>query len=362
MAEIPHNSDERPSDSPKQVDYSPTYQDFMSGIDFFVRLLVKKPDEEQSNSEQSSLKEAQEKEGKTPATSKEQGEQVSREPITDKKPLRPIRFTSRYYYALTLKYWHWLMLSSPIDLVLLWPDTSFLKDSLSSQIFFSLWVFLVSLSAIFVARDYIINALLHVGNSQTKIALLSSRYSLFILGFLAAVTFTELTNKLGGVSISSLLVAALITIVAIQSIRKTLHEQHEHHGLMEDDRSFWIEQNNRKVFLIAMTPLLAARLASPIGILYAIMQDLPLYLLLLYPSISWMLLFIFFPSEKHFMIPCRGCGIKTSTVLMHLGLCPVCERRLEGKEPTAPRIQAVPKNANNSIRQKLLSYIDSRKS
>ena len=245
------------------------------------------------------------------------------------KPLRATTFTSRYYFRLSVSLWHWILLSLPLDFVLLLLDFSFLRKTGLVEVLQFLLVPLFLVCFLMMARDRIVTFLLQADTTQTKLASFASKHSVLIICVISLAVFLDLAWKIGKLNPVSVIATLAIVLGAARSIKRTMAAHQAHSTRLEEDLTFWIEQTNHKVFLLSLAPLIAARLISLLGGLDALIEFGPGPLFFLYMLIATLLLFSHMPLEKHFMITCQSCGITTSVILKKSGLCPMCKKRRE---------------------------------
>ena len=227
------------------------------------------------------------------------------------------------------------MLSLPLDLALLLLDVRPGRHIESVSALTTAIVFLLIVSLVFFFHDRCIDLVLGWGSAQSRLTRISARYSFLVLAILGLAVFVEVASKMGGVDVVSVIFAVIVTLGAVRSIRRSLEERRLHHAQLERDRMLWVEETNRKIFFLAMAPVLSARLISPLGGLLALMSSGSISLFLAYIGMSGLFMLMAMPRERLFIMTCKSCGINTSVILRKTGLCPNCEaRRASAKEQT----------------------------
>lgn len=240
-------------------------------------------------------------------------------------PLRATLFTSRYYHDLHARIWNWIFISLGLDLILLFTVTPWLAPD---DITHSLHVVLISTGALAVIarmyRDVIIDLLFAARNAQDEL-LHRRKYGVWIaLGALLLFTFVDIAVKTGGASLLSLGLAIVVTIGAIKPIRKALRERAEKAQQLQQDRTLWVEQANFALFIVSLSPLIAARVFSATAILLALVESWPHWVGVLYWLASVATILALRPLLAEYTFSCLRCGVLTSRALRQLGFCPPC--------------------------------------
>ena len=273
--------------------------------------------------------EANELEEEPPATERPDSAPPVNKPASKGKApapmMRPARLTSRFYFVRAQQIWHWTVLSLPLDLLILLPGLHSYKGTGIQTPLVALALFLVFTTVIFLARDQIVALLLTAGDTRAKLFSFASKYSLAVIAIAVLGIFIEVAHKIGEFSLFSLALAVVVSLGAIKSIRKTMAEQREHRGLLERDRTMWVEHTNHKIFLLAVIPIATARLVSTSGGVAALIETGSPLIFAAWLLLSAVLLFSLAPQQGHFMMTCKSCGIRTSVILKQTGICPLCD-------------------------------------
>jgi hypothetical protein len=261
-------------------------------------------------------------------------------------PLRAARYPSLYFFQRTVKIWGWLVLSLPLDLLLLIPEFKPLAELPWLAAFTPIIWLCAALAFSFWLREPLIDLVFAADTNRAKLLELTKRHSWIIPILVALMVFAEVASKTGGLNVFSSIAALLITIAAWRSVKESLTKLRNKALEHKTDVVAWIEEANRKVFLASVIPMAAARLISPFGMFKALGEGYSLPALCLWPVASFVLLLAMHPVLEHFMISCKRCGQRTSRVLKAKGFCPWCERNLEEhdrkrarKDPAADKIK-----------------------
>lgn len=222
-----------------------------------------------------------------------------------------------------------MLFSLPLDLLLLLVNFDALDTRALAEICTMALPVLLLIALASLARESLIDLVFSVGESQSKLFQHGSKYSYLIFAVAGLAIFIEISSKLGGISVLSLLLAAVVTIGAIKSIRRSMQAKQEHQQKLKEDRSLWIEEADVKVFWLSVIPILAARLVSVSGGLLVIADNGPLLLFLAYVLSSAFLLLNLQPQPEHFTVFCKRCGSRMSRVLKAEGVCPRCDARIK---------------------------------
>lgn len=260
------------------------------------------------------------------------------QPVNSAPAPATTRYTSKYYYELCLKIWRLLLISLPLDFLLLLVDSHTLNVRYLTQLCQKVLLLLLLVVLASFLREALTSLVFALGETQGKLQKFSSKYSYLILAVVGALIFIEMTSKMGNADVISLLIAAVVTLGALKSIRESMRAKREHQEKLKLDRGLWIEEANYKVFWLTVLPLLAARLISPAGGLLVICQNRSGLLFLAYVFTSAFSLLELQPVPEHFMIHCRRCGQRTSRVLKSSGLCPRCEEQIQSLKTSIGKV------------------------
>lgn len=241
----------------------------------------------------------------------------------------PVRFTQRSiieYFADAEQVWRVLLVSIPFDLLLLSAQAPGLVGEKLVAVLQIAAPALLCVSALFLFRTSLWNALQLLLDLQRNVARLSTRHStLALLGVLLLIG-VELVLKFGRYGFIALVAVGFVLIRAALALRKTFEEQRQRYQAIERDSVLALEISNRQLFLFSVIPLFAARIATLAVALASMSHEHSLALWAPYAAAAVVLLFAFCPQQEDFIITCRRCARWTSKALERKGCCPVCAR------------------------------------
>jgi hypothetical protein len=148
----------------------------------------------------------------------------------------------------------------------------------------------------------------------------SRSYGKWMIGIAVMLSAVEVFLHIGrSLSATALVLAGLISIpVAFTTLKRLLRSNWNRNNATQN-LSQQVETQNLQLLLIAMLPVLAARMVSLVGVLTFEVQDATLLTML-----SAVLLISLQPKERSFRVLCRTCHNPTSRALVYLGICPCC--------------------------------------
>lgn len=248
-------------------------------------------------------------------------ETSSEYPAEQTIPLRPTRFTSRFYAGIARRIWEITLISVPFDLVLtLFPPLPrvVVEDALTT----ARWAALISTLTLLTFREQILDALTAIGTHRARL-LQSKVIPIFFIALGAVGVLGELLVKLRVLNPLVLAFAILVTLGAIRPILKSTREQRNRQARLIRDRTFWVEQTNKVVFLLSVFPIIGARVLGLIGALEAAAIN-DLATLALWEVLTVICLLEALPKLSDFTFNCTRCGTVTSIALRKIALCPSC--------------------------------------
>jgi len=246
-----------------------------------------------------------------------------------KRPNSGQSLSSRHYYQLSRRIWRILLFTVPADILLLAVDISFLDVSHLAELCRKVLPLLMVLALSALLREPILDFVVLLGKTQGRFYEWSSKYSLLLLAAAGFIVFAEIAFKLGSLDLVSLLIAAVVTVSAVKSIKDSLKAKHEHQEKLKDEPLLWLEEADAKVFWLSVIPMAAARLISVVGTVLVVCQNGMLLVFFAYILTAVFLLLELEPLQEHFLIYCKRCGQRTSRALKSSGRCPSCEREIQ---------------------------------
>jgi hypothetical protein len=240
-------------------------------------------------------------------------------------PFRATLYTSRYYFSVTRRLWHTLMLSTPVDLLLLLLTPQILvNENLSILFLRSGALCAVAGGLIWFVRDLLIDLVFALQLTQRRLAVRSTWPAVALIAIVTLGGLAEFALRFSQVSTVTVVVGGLIAYGAVTSILKEVQKRKAEATALEMDRTARIEQANYSLFLIGVFPIAAARLSALLAGIGLILTHAPAWQSLLPPVGAAALLCVFFPHLEQFTFNCQRCGTTTSRALRAGGFCPMC--------------------------------------
>jgi len=263
-------------------------------------------------------------------------------------PVRTIRYTSGYYLGRATTIWHLLMLSLPVDLLLLslLPYLNLPALDLSTPLLGAAGIALIG-----SMREQLLGVLDRGRTLHAEVAPRAHRLAPFLLAGLVLFAIVDALLRTGAGGVLAPLAAGIVGIGAFLSGRRMVGEARARFAARERDPLLEIEQTNQQIFLFALLPMVAARSVSFLGVLTAGVSPGSG---MLYIVAGLILLGITMPQREHFIVTCRRCSRWTSRALRRFECCPACAREdfqiqeteKRAGETVAPSTPAGPDNAS----------------
>ena len=238
-----------------------------------------------------------------------------------------VRYTSFYYQSLTLKIWKILLLTTPLDLLLL-----YLPVTPPLGLYPAIGVLLL-IAFMGTLRDQLFTLFFKVRTTRERIIASTQKIRwLLPLAVLGGVV-GEFALKTGQVFMKfnpSIFVPIIFFIVvlipAYRKIKKSTEEKALKDQRLAVDRIYWVEEVNKQIFILNLAPILAARALSLCALIesgaHVPHRDL---IGLLYFFGALALSLALYPSKESFILPCKRCGFPTSRALQEFNRCPKCD-------------------------------------
>jgi hypothetical protein len=238
---------------------------------------------------------------------------ATRAPTPKTQPFRGVRYTSYYYYQRALRLWRWILLSLPLDLLLL---LSVLSVSVPR-------IVLITTGVVTFAAPWRRTLARQLFSLRTKRETLSRKLFqkplLLMLALLGAslLKFLPFIQEFG---LYTLVGVAVVAVVAWRATVKDTLETAIQQEFLAQNIFAWIEYSNRFIFYTVIAPIVASRIFAVCCLLQAETLE---------EGMFWFALALFgvlltYPELDLFAGPCKRCGAITSLVVQDLRCCPRC--------------------------------------
>ncbi len=267
-------------------------------------------------------------------------------------PFRLTALTSRHYFYVSRRIWDYILLSLPLDLLLLLLPhlrLEIYETPLSDIRHFGLLLgslLFVGSILLWVLRDAILDLLFALTHIQQRLAVTTLWPVLALIGIVAVTTLLELASHFSEINLTSVVVTILVLFGTVSSILKAARERRSQATELSRDRTGKIEQANQIMGTLSLLPMGFTRLASLILVLTLVTTNSSFFEVLFAAGSAGILLLAFKPTFEQFTFACARCGILTSRALKAGSFCPMClmARRSEGplyvsdKDPLSLRL------------------------
>lgn len=223
------------------------------------------------------------------------------------------------------RYWRIAFVSLPIDFLFLsFPTTA--EEPWSGELALDLLLpiaVVALLITVFPVLEHLRKLLV---STQTQIAKSSSALGWIVIPFIALLLLGDMIVRIGASGLIPIFIAVIIAVRATLEARKTFAERQATLKRLQHDRTEWVMQADQQIFLMAIAPILLARsipftagLATALGALNSIWFP-PFW------AVGAVMLLAHAPRREDFIVPCPRCASWTSRALVHLKICPNCDR------------------------------------
>jgi hypothetical protein len=234
------------------------------------------------------------------------------------------KLTPRKYHHISLLIWKIALMSALLDFYL---DSFIIIPNSIGIRFISALLFIISITALF--RDQIISLATTLESLREKNRSKLNNVLLALSIAMALFIAIEVGIKFGQTGFLPGIFIAIIILRALWSLRKEWQKEKGNLLRMSQDRSYWIEVVNFRIFIIIISPIIAARalqfillnLEAPLFNIYEIEKARTIFLM-----IVWLLFFASYPTLQSFASNCRGCGARVSRAIEKLSGCPSCKK------------------------------------
>jgi hypothetical protein len=171
--------------------------------------------------------------------------------------------------------------------------------------------------------------------AQFKFA--KSKVALPLLIAIVLIPLGELVIKLGDIGASSMLILAAIIAAAGFSIYRQINLRREQNAQFERDAVSRIEELNKQNFVIALVPIVCARIVGLTGVFAALISENPILMFVLYETLAIVMYANLRPITDQFLIRCNRCASWASRPFKHYHCCPSCSTDFHADKAKALR-------------------------
>lgn len=238
--------------------------------------------------------------------------------------LKDNNFLLLAYYKRAKQIWRLLLVTMPLDLLLLLylPENLMFFKNFSAGWWFTTLLLVSGLMLSF--RSGVLYSMAHMQKIQSNVQNFLKKYLLVIVIVIGAAIFLHSLYNATTLDTTQLVVILTGAFLGALSWYIALHQAREFQSRLLKDLDFLHENNSRYVFWINIIPAIMVRIASLSAVLSHTYLESNPTLLFLSLSAALLLMLKLDPQKPDFTCPCSKCGRLTSSLSWYAGACPLC--------------------------------------
>jgi hypothetical protein len=243
---------------------------------------------------------------------------------------RPTYLTSRYFFLVSERAWHLLLLSVPVNLLLaLLPD---LHLALTSPAILELGelglmsgaLALLTGGILWALRNPLLDLLFALTHLQQKLAVSALWPVLVLVGIAVVSVLFEVASQFSEINLTSVLVTALVLFGTISSVVQAARQRRTQAVHDANDPTSKIERANALMGWLSVLPMGLVRLGGLALALTLTITNGGVFMLLSATIAEIMILLAMRPLFDDFTFTCPRCGLPSSRAFRAGALCPNC--------------------------------------
>ena len=243
-------------------------------------------------------------------------------------PVREARLSAFYFFGRAQVIWNALVITLPLDLLLLTLDLRYLATLWSPPLLRDVTLILFFVGLAGLIREPALDLIASFKEYREKLAASLQKSNWIIVLFVLAIIVLQVVESFfEDLSLTPIIMALIIGWGIISSMLQVTSDHKAREEMFAADRILWLEESNKLIFFLSVIPHVAARLISLSAAFYISMGFLDASEFAVYFVASIVLLLALFPQHEHFVIPCSRCSAWTSRVFKNLSHCPECARQ-----------------------------------
>jgi len=243
-------------------------------------------------------------------------------PTKQGRHLRSELLSGIHFLRRSLDIWQLILWSFVLDIVVFAILSELKPDGLRSFPLNQTLIAAIAVAAFGTLRGSVITFSDLVRTTQMKLS--GSKKVLPWLIVITLVPVVEFLIKLSEKGITSSIIFLLVPVVAAFSMFRQVQQRRQQETSYDQDAVLRIEELNKQNFVIAIVPMVCARLAGFVGTLIAVISDNQISMFVMYQALGLVLLANLRPITEQFLIRCVRCAGWASRPFKHYHCCPAC--------------------------------------